>query len=125
SSAKRRKPGPKAVAWATRASATTAAESTVMNIEARLKTSFQVMLRVASKLQCSVARIWVRTASVTPLRSERAGGVVVVLAGRASLMVMIPFYERCVRCGERRVANLRRTPSPQSNLGAELNESET
>ena len=42
----------------------------VMNIEARLKISFQVMLRVARRLQCSVAKICTRTASVTPLRSD-------------------------------------------------------
>src|SRR5258705_350631 len=72
------------------ASATTAAESTVTNMLARLKTSFQVMLRVASRLQCSVARIWVRTASVTPLRSESGRGVVVLieLVGNESFMVM-------------------------------------
>jgi hypothetical protein len=64
-----------------------AAESTVMNMEARLKISFQVMVRVASRLQCSVARIWARTASVTPLRSESAGRVVEVV-GNESLMVL-------------------------------------
>jgi hypothetical protein len=36
---------------------------------ARLNISFQVMLRVASKLQCSVARICTRTASLTAARS--------------------------------------------------------
>jgi hypothetical protein len=71
--------GPEFGAWATRAIPTTAADSTVMNIVARLKISFQVIDRVASRLQCSVARIWVRTASVTPLRSDGADGLVASL----------------------------------------------
>ena len=72
-SANRRKAGPKSVAWATSASATMAAESTVRNMPARVKISFQVIERVASRLQCSVARICTRTASVTPERSESGG----------------------------------------------------
>src|SRR5262245_60331227 len=86
-SANTRKSCPKAVAWATRASATIAADTTVRNIEARLKASFQIMLRVASKLQCSVARIWVRTASVTPLRSERGSGGIDGVFMSASLVI--------------------------------------
>src|SRR5690242_7321987 len=62
-----------------------------MNIEARLKTSFHVMLRVASRLQCSVARICARTASVTPLRSERAGRTD-DSGGSSLLIAMISFY---------------------------------
>src|SRR5262249_45236407 len=108
SKAKMWKLGPKAVACATSARATTAADSTVMYIAARLKTSFQVMLRVASRLQCSVARIWVRTASVTPLRSDSGWRVVLFVAGRASLMVMIPFFASCVRRGGEMMAGLRR-----------------
>ena len=50
---------------ATRASATTEAETTVRKIPARLKISLQVMLRVARRLQCSVARICTRTATGT------------------------------------------------------------
>src|SRR5262245_32145914 len=90
-SAKRRKFGPNAVAWATSASATTAADSTVTNIEARLKTSFHVMLRVASRLQCSVARICARTASVTPLRSENGDGRAESV-GKESLIAVATFY---------------------------------
>lgn len=58
------KPSPKVVACATRASATTAAESAERNIPARLNASLQLRPRVANRLQCSVVRIW----------SRRAGG---------------------------------------------------
>jgi hypothetical protein len=53
--------------------------------------SFHVMLRVASRLQCSVARICARTASVTPLRSE-SGGTTDDSGGSASFIAMVPFY---------------------------------
>ena len=55
------------VACATRESATTVAERTVRKVPVRLKISFQVMLRVASRLQCSVARICARRAAWAPL----------------------------------------------------------
>ena len=72
------------------------------NIEARLKTSFQVMLRVPSRLQCSVARIWARTASVTPLRSESTGvGICWSFMGR--------LLRRCESSGFG-VAAVQRTP---------------
>ena len=49
-------PSPKGVAWATRARATTAAESADRNVAARLDASFQLNERVESRLQCSVVR---------------------------------------------------------------------
>ncbi|MEU8990524.1 hypothetical protein AB0C98_29580 [Streptomyces sp. NPDC048558] len=47
---------PNPAALATSESATTAADSTVRYVPVRLKISCHVMLRVASRLQCSVAR---------------------------------------------------------------------
>jgi hypothetical protein len=52
-----RKLCPKPSACTTRERATTAAERTVRKMAVRLKISCQVMLRVASRLQCSLARI--------------------------------------------------------------------
>src|SRR4029453_3581907 len=49
--------GPKPGASASRASAMIAADSTVRKTVARLSASFQISDRVASRLQCSVARI--------------------------------------------------------------------
>src|SRR5256885_2839928 len=55
------KASPKADACATSASATIAPERIERNIPARLKDSFQASDRDASRLQCSVARIWSRS----------------------------------------------------------------
>src|SRR5438067_1404618 len=55
------KVSPKADACATSASATIAPESVERNIAARLNDSFQARDRDASRLQCSVARIWRRS----------------------------------------------------------------
>ena len=49
-------PSPKGVAWATRARATTAADSADRNVAARLDASFQLSAGVDSRLQCSVVR---------------------------------------------------------------------
>src|SRR5205814_1137077 len=56
---------PNADACATSASATIAPVSVVRNIPARLNDSFQASAREASRLQCSVDRIWSRMAGVT------------------------------------------------------------
>src|SRR5439155_2545866 len=48
----------KFVAWPTRARATAVADTTDRNRPARLNDSFQLSERVASRLQCSVERIW-------------------------------------------------------------------
>lgn len=66
---KKAQAGPKPATWATRASATPAADSTMTNMLARLKISFQLIVRVASSLQSSIARSEL-TASAIPLRSE-------------------------------------------------------
>src|SRR5438552_805144 len=62
---------PKRSAWATSASAITAPDRMARNIVTRLRPSVYVSERVASRLQCSVARIW-SLAAVTV--SGRAGG---------------------------------------------------
>ena len=62
SSANVTKPSPKAVAWATSASATTAPDSAARNAAVRLDVSFQLKARVDNKLQCSVVRICRRRA---------------------------------------------------------------
>src|SRR6476660_2745490 len=51
---------PNDVDCATKASATMAPERRVRNIEARLNDSLHDRERVARRLQCSVARIWMR-----------------------------------------------------------------
>src|SRR3979411_2949170 len=59
-SAKSVNASPNADACATRASATIAPVNVVRNIPARLNDSFQASERDASKLQCSVDKIWSR-----------------------------------------------------------------
>jgi len=71
SSAKTTKPWLKDVAWATSASATVAPESRVRNMLARANDSFHERERVASRLQCSVARIWTRSAFAAASMSPR------------------------------------------------------
>src|SRR5437867_3701914 len=59
-------PSPNADACATSAKATIAPVRVVRNIPARLNDSFQASERDASRLQCSVDRIWSRIAGDTP-----------------------------------------------------------
>src|SRR4029078_608991 len=62
---------PKAIAGPARASATVDADSTDRNIEVRANASFQLIDRVASRLQCSV----VRNCARRPIGSGSAGRV--------------------------------------------------
>src|SRR5690349_1991085 len=57
------KAGPKWSAWATRARAITAPDRTVRNMVTRPSDSWYVRARVARRLQCSVARIWMASES--------------------------------------------------------------
>src|SRR5258706_9376428 len=73
-------PSPNSDACATRARATIAPVSVDRNIPARLNDSFQASERDASRLQCSVERIWSRIAGETssfvtgsPMRGAGAG----------------------------------------------------
>src|SRR5690242_779617 len=61
---------PKPELWANRASTTSDAEATVRWMVIRLMISAHAMLRVASRLQCSVARIW----ALTPAGTASGGG---------------------------------------------------
>src|SRR6266536_1869641 len=64
-SEKTTKASPNADAWATRARATTAPDRADRSVRERVDDAFQVRERVASRLQCSVDRIWSRTATGT------------------------------------------------------------
>src|SRR5438552_1410607 len=73
---------PNVDAWATSASATTLPDSADRNMLDRLNDSFQVSERVASRLQCSVARIWSRTATGRAVaESPVPGGISLATGG--------------------------------------------
>src|SRR5690242_15459714 len=71
-------PSPNADACATSASATIAPDNVDRNIPARLNDSYQASDRDASRLQCSVERIWSRIAGdaapVTEFSLDRRAG---------------------------------------------------
>ena len=54
------------VTCSTRAKLTMLADTSMRNVVIRVRTSFWAMVRVESKLQCSVARSWARTAGGAP-----------------------------------------------------------
>ena len=82
--------GPKSVAEPTSARATVAVESEVRNIELRANDSFQLSERVASRLQCSVARNCARRAGKDSLAGARSAGGSGWLGSASVMRILLP-----------------------------------